>query len=186
MERMLQRYAIALALSIGWMLPFVHKAATLHVKPVVKDERARWGILLERIALGIMLGIPVAYVPNWRIALALVLGMIGIVTSWFAIRHLDKQWRLDAALNADHKLIQTGPYSFVRHPIYSAMFAMLLSVGLLLTHWWILFAGVLMFMAGTEIRVRAEERLLRSRFGEEFDAYTRRVPAYVPFVRAIT
>lgn len=180
---MLQRYAIALALSIGWMLPFVHKAATVRAKPVVKDESAKWGILLGRVALGVILGIPVAYVAKWRIAIALVLGMIGILTAWYATQHLDKQWRLDAALNADHKLIQSGPYSVVRHPIYSAMFAMLVSAGLLLTHWWVIFAGVLMFMAGTEIRVRAEERLLRSRFGEEFDAYARRVPAYVPFVR---
>jgi protein-S-isoprenylcysteine O-methyltransferase Ste14 len=38
-------------------------------------------------------------------------------------------------------------------------------------------------MAGTEIRVRSEDRLLASRFGEEFQAYRKTVKAYIPFIR---
>jgi protein-S-isoprenylcysteine O-methyltransferase Ste14 len=40
----------------------------------------------------------------------------------------------------------------------------------------------LLFIIGTEIRVRIEERLLASHFGEEFQAYKRSVPAYLPFL----
>jgi protein-S-isoprenylcysteine O-methyltransferase Ste14 len=61
--------------------------------------------------------------------------------------------------------------------------AMLVADCLLLTQWpWALVA-LAMYIAGTEIRVRSEDRLLASRFPEEFAAYRRRVPAYLPFVR---
>jgi protein-S-isoprenylcysteine O-methyltransferase Ste14 len=177
------RYAIAAALWIGWILPFVHKAAGPREKAVAQDPTARWGIILEAVSFGIMLGTPADYVPSWRIAIALLLGAAAILTTRFAILHLDKQWRLDAALNANHKLVQSGPYALVRHPIYAGMFVMLLAAGLLLARWPVLIASVVTFVIGTEIRVRAEEKLLKSRFGEAFDAYAGRVSAYVPFVR---
>ena len=50
--------------------------------------------------------------------------------------------------------------------------------------WWPMWiAGVVVFLAGTEIRVRAEDRLLEERFQELFRAYRDRVPAYIPFIR---
>ena len=99
------------------------------------------------------------------------------------VRHLHRQFRLDAELNADHQLIRAGPYAIVRHPIYAGMFAILLAVGCLVTRWPALIAAAAIYFGGTEIRVRTEEKLLRSRFGEEFDAWARHIWAYLPFVR---
>jgi len=45
-----------------------------------------------------------------------------------------------------------------------------------------LVAALIAFLAGTEIRVRAEERLLAERFRDSFVSYRSRVPAYIPFV----
>jgi len=177
------RYALAAALWVGWMLPFLHKLAGPKQKAVVKDPTARWGIILEGIAYGIVWGVPAFEVPLWRIALALLFGAVGILTTRLAVRHLDKQWRFDAALNTNHLLVRTGPYAVVRHPIYTGMFAMLLAGGFLLSQWPALIAGVIIFVIGTEIRVRAEEKLLRSRFGEDFESYSSSVSAYVPYVR---
>jgi len=177
------RYAIAAALWIGWVLPFVHKFAGPREKAVVKDPNARWGIILQGVAYGIMWGVPAIGVPVWRIAIGLLFGAAGIVITRLAVRHLDKQWRFDAALIADHTLVRSGPYLLVRHPIYAGMFAMLLAAGLLLAQWPVLIAGIVIFIVGTEIRVRSEEKLLRSRFGEEFETYSRQASAYVPFIR---
>jgi protein-S-isoprenylcysteine O-methyltransferase Ste14 len=44
-------------------------------------------------------------------------------------------------------------------------------------------AGLIALLAGTEIRVRAEDRLLAERFQESFRAYRSRVSAYIPFLR---
>ena len=89
-------------------------------------------------------------------------------------------WR---GLYADHELIRTGPYAIVRHPVYASLFLMMLATGLLFARWPLLLLGIALYIAGTEIRIHAEEGLLRARFGEEFEEYRRKVPAYLPLVR---
>jgi protein-S-isoprenylcysteine O-methyltransferase Ste14 len=60
------------------------------------------------------------------------------------------------------------------------MFGMMLATGLITTQWIPLLGASVLFIAGTYIRVRSEERLLREAFGAEFEAYARRVPALIP------
>ena len=72
---------------------------------------------------------------------------------------------------------------WTRHPIYTSMLCILLGTGFMITPWRMLLVASLVFIVGMEIRVRVEDRLLASRFGEQFLAYRRSVPAYVPFLR---
>ena len=172
---------------IAWSLAFVkpQKRASGQ-KKAVRAPSSRWGIFL------VMLG----YACVWAFVrptgfekspASLIASMIfappSVVLVWMAVRHLDKQWRFEAALSEDHKLITTGPYRWLRNPIYASMLGMLLATGFAKTWWPLLVAGVIFFVIGTEIRVRAEERLLEQRFGEEFAQYKTQTPAYLPFLR---
>jgi protein-S-isoprenylcysteine O-methyltransferase Ste14 len=114
---------------------------------------------------------------------SMILAPLSAVLVWAATRHLGKQWRYEAALSEDHELIQTGPYRWLRHPIYTSMLLLLLAAGLAWTWWPMLLAALVFFVVGTEIRVRAEDRLLAGRFQESFGAYRSRVRAYIPFIR---
>jgi protein-S-isoprenylcysteine O-methyltransferase Ste14 len=116
-----------------------------------------------------------------RAAMALV--PLSVIFGSAAVRQLGKQWRVPAALIGDHELIQRGPYGVVRHPVYLSFFGMTLAGAFIATGWRVTGIAAGLFVAGTEIRVRAEERLLEERFGEEFARYRARVPAYLPFVR---
>jgi protein-S-isoprenylcysteine O-methyltransferase Ste14 len=183
-----------LALTAAWViwgLPFVlqrWRSRSNRRDPHARiDPRARWGILLEMVGFGVVyVHGPVGWtasVEPWRVAVGALFGAIGIALAWNAVGHLGKQWRFDAGLNADHELIQAGVYKFVRHPIYASMLSMLcLVVAWLgtLPGWPI---GVAFYLAGTEIRVRIEDRLLRERFGDRFTAWQNTVAAYIPFVR---
>jgi len=180
---MATRNLIAAGLWIVWLLPFALRSAGPRKKAVVKDTGARWGAILEGLACLITWKFTDPQAAIWRIVPGVVFGLAGVAAAWLGVSHLDKQWRFDAALNADHELVRRGPYAFVRHPIYAGLFAMLLSTGLLLARWEAVLAAIPIFLVGTEIRVRSEDRLLRSRFGTEFEAYSRRVSAYVPFIR---
>jgi protein-S-isoprenylcysteine O-methyltransferase Ste14 len=60
---------------------------------------------------------------------------------------------------------------------------MVLATGFCWTWWPMFLAAVVVFLAGTEIRVRSEDKLLAARFGETFAAYRDKVPAFVPFLR---
>lgn len=114
---------------------------------------------------------------------ALFFGAIGVWLMWTAVTHLGPQFRIQAGLYEDHQLVRSGPYALVRHPIYASLLALTLATGILLASWQWALAGLALSVAGNEIRVRAEDRLLEGRFGEEFRQHRRKVWAYVPFVR---
>jgi protein-S-isoprenylcysteine O-methyltransferase Ste14 len=63
------------------------------------------------------------------------------------------------------------------------MLCLLLGTGFMVTPLWLLLLAVLVFLVGTEIRVRVEDRLLSSCFAERFREYERSVSAYIPFLR---
>jgi protein-S-isoprenylcysteine O-methyltransferase Ste14 len=118
-----------------------------------------------------------------EILMALLTMAISTFSVWIslaAVRTLGKQWSYQARLVEGHKLIVAGPYRLVRHPIYTGMFGKLLATGLAISHWIALLPAVLIFAVGTAIRIRSEEKLLRGAFGDDFEAYTRYIPAVFP------
>jgi protein-S-isoprenylcysteine O-methyltransferase Ste14 len=172
---------------VAWSLAFVKaRKKAAGQKRVVTAPASRWGIVLEMVGFALVWAYvrPLGFDKSAAILIAsMVLGPPSVALAWAATRHLGKQWRYEAALSEDHELIQTGPYRWVRHPIYASMLGMLLATGAAWS-WWPMFAGALVvFLVGTEIRVRAEDRLLAERFQDAFAEYRSRVKAYVPFIR---
>lgn len=172
---------------IAWTLAFVKpRKRAAGAKKNVSAPVSRWGIFLVMLGYACIWAFvrPVGFEKS---AASLIASMMiappSVVLVWMAARHLDKQWRFEAALSEDHRLITTGPYRWLRNPIYASMLGMLLATGFAKTWWPLLVAGVIFFLIGTEIRVRAEERLLASRFGDEFEKYKATTPAYLPFMR---
>lgn len=100
-----------------------------------------------------------------------------------ALHDLGRHWRIQAVITDDHELITTGAYSVVRHPVYLALLGML--AGTLLTTGTplVTLVALPLYLAGTEIRVRAEDGLLQASFPESFPAYAARVRGYLPFLR---
>lgn len=70
----------------------------------------------------------------------------------------------------------------VRNPIYTSMLLVLCAVAVVVTGWKLFLTALALFIVGTEIRVRTEEKLLAAHFGEEFQNYKKKVPAYIPFL----
>jgi protein-S-isoprenylcysteine O-methyltransferase Ste14 len=141
---------------------------------------------LEVLAIAVALAfrLPPGHPPGpARILASMVAGLIAAVLSWTSVKHLGKQFRVNAGLYEDHELVRSGPYAIVRHPIYASLLAILLSTILLLTPGRWAVVSLALFAMGTEIRVRTEDKLLAARFGRAFAEYRRKVPAYVPFVR---
>lgn len=170
-----------------WIYPYLFRAPKIQKRPSITSAGPSWaGFLLEVVGIFIvsLFRVPGGVRNSIAAMLAAVaLGALADVLMWTAVKHLGRQFRIQAGLYQDHQLVRSGPYSLVRHPIYASLLCMTLATGLLFAPWRWTAAGLALFVAGTEIRVRTEDRLLSSRFGAEFDAYRKQVPAYVPFLR---
>lgn len=151
------------------------------------------GVAVQGVSFGIVWGVhrekftPIVSGNELRELVSIVASVLAVLAAigsvWLittAVKTLGKEWSLTARLVEGHKLATTGPYAFVRHPIYTGMLGMLMATGLAVSHWPALLAAVVIFFIGTIIRVRSEEKLLREAFGEQFENYARRVPAIVP------
>jgi|SRR5580658_264382 protein-S-isoprenylcysteine O-methyltransferase Ste14 len=174
------------AMWVLWLYPFMRKRFTgPRRSSVVMAHSGNWGLALESAGiLSAWVWLPNTPVPGpARILPSMLMAPVAAVFGWLAVRHLGKQLRILAGLYADHELIRTGPYAVVRHPVYASLFLMMLATGLLFARWPMLLLSIALYIAGTEIRIHAEEGLLRARFGEEFEEYRRQVPAYLPFLR---
>jgi protein-S-isoprenylcysteine O-methyltransferase Ste14 len=157
-----------------------------------RDRRSLAGIGLQMLAFALVWFQPPhkAFLPP----VAILSGAVGIIVSVFtvglalasgwlaaaAVRTLGKQWTYAARLVTDHELVTSGPYAFVRNPIYTSMLGMLIATGLATEHFIALLIALVLFSVGLVIRVRSEEKLLRSAFGAKFDDYSKKVPAVIP------
>jgi protein-S-isoprenylcysteine O-methyltransferase Ste14 len=151
--------------------------------------RSILGIALQSLgcaAAGIGLVKPV--LPWWApfslvsTVLVVLLGGTAIALFLSAAATMGKNWSLVARTRSDHELIRTGPFAIVRHPIYLALLLYLISIAAALGHWQQLLLAIPLYLAGTLIRVRDEEALLRAKFGEEHARYAREVPALIPLI----
>jgi protein-S-isoprenylcysteine O-methyltransferase Ste14 len=110
-----------------------------------------------------------------------VLAGPALVGSSWAFRHLGHNL-LPGTPNADRALVTTGPYRWVRHPLYSAWVVLLTGYSLMTSSWAVAVTG----LAATVIVVRrtpAEEQGLQARFGDAYSEYAARTGRFLPRLR---
>ena len=176
---------------LGFFVFFFSQAKPARGGETKRAPASMFGILFQMLAYAAVWMLqrrpPAAGAPlsAAEIALDLLAPVLSTASAWMglsAVRTLGRQWSYTARLVQDHKLVTEGPYRLVRHPIYTAMLGKLIAANFAFGHWIGLPIAGGIFVIGTMIRVRSEERLLREAFGPEFEAYARRVPALIPFV----
>jgi protein-S-isoprenylcysteine O-methyltransferase Ste14 len=120
-----------------------------------------------------------------RTALTLVIGttvcVLGLLVCIWARRTLAGNWSSDVTFKQDHELIRTGPYRFVRHPIYTGLLAMCLGTAIEAGNLrcWI---ALLLMGIGFWIKLSQEERLMLRHFPEAYPLYKKQVKAIVPWI----
>jgi len=127
-----------------------------------------------------MNGLVVPHADSIRILGAAICAYGLFVTIW-ARRTLAGNWSSDVTFKQGHESIRTGPYRFVRHPIYTGLLIMSLGTAIEIgqLHCWL---SLVVTAAGFWIKLKQEERLLLRHFPNEYPAYQKEVKALVPFV----
>ncbi len=141
------------------------------------------GAALEFLALFLLPAFPLEQITPLRALLCLLAAPLASYGAWAAVCSLGPQGQAQTGLRPRHRLVTRGPYRVVRHPLYASFFCLFLSTGFLVTSTAAFAALTVLFLAGTELRVREEEAVLAEAFGERFLAYRQRVKAYLPLLR---
>lgn len=118
------------------------------------------------------------HAPALRLT-GLILLVAGVLFALWARFTLGGEWSGVPGVKAEHRLITTGPYRLVRHPIYTALLTMLCGTWLTGTPgrflFWTLAAGVLF-----SLRVFKEDELMAAQFGTSFQEWRQHTPALIP------
>ncbi|WP_404712107.1 methyltransferase family protein [Sphingomonas sp. MMS24-J13] len=134
------------------------------------ESRFRWHVLWT-----------VSGIFGW---LLVALVVLGFGFAWWARIHLGPLWSGGIVRREGHRIVDTGPYALVRHPIYTGLmtsafaFAVIKATPLALL-------GACLITLGFALKARIEERFLAAELGEaDYAAYRARVPMLVPFATA--
>lgn len=179
-----------------WLLWFAYWGiSALRVKPAARVESrgSRWGrhVLLLVLAVLLLRGLAwfngtflnERFMPSqdWIEWLGFGLTVIGLAFTCWARVVLGQNWSAIVQLKQNHELIVRGPYSFVRHPIYTGLLLAYFGTGLAIGEWRVLIGLVIMAIAFWR-KLRLEERWLCELFGDQYRGYMQRVKALVPWV----
>jgi protein-S-isoprenylcysteine O-methyltransferase Ste14 len=155
------------------------------------------GLLFLRAALGIVfyaalaawmfwprssnwMYLPIPMMLRWTAA-GLLLPTLGFFAASF--HALGANYRGGVGLYAAHSLVTTGPYHYIRHPIYVAFIAIMGLVLLLSANWVLGLSGLLLVASIAVVRIPVEERQLHEHFGTAWEAYCTRTGSIFPRIR---
>jgi protein-S-isoprenylcysteine O-methyltransferase Ste14 len=181
-------FTIAWAALLGyWLWSSRSIKASARTEPVVTQLLAYW---LPLTLAFFLLGpgewfegswLAERFVPKvlWVKEIGLALAISGVALACWARHVLGRNWSSVVQLKRGHELIDSGPYSMVRHPIYSGLLLAFVGTALKVGDWRGLLA-VAIVLASFWRKLRLEELWLAQEFGEAYSAYARRTKALVP------
>jgi protein-S-isoprenylcysteine O-methyltransferase Ste14 len=175
---------------ILWAIFFIYWSFESRNAAPTKSSESWWSSQFHQLLLGAALlmlilpdipGLAGRFVPisPLFVVLGLTTQASFLLLAVWARRHLGRNWSAEVRIAVDHQLVRTGPYRFLRHPIYTAMLGMFAGTAITSGQYHALVA-VLVMAAAYWRKIRLEEQVLEKTFGADFDAYRRATWALVP------
>jgi len=127
---------------------------------------------------------PLYHLGSTGVYVLAALTLAGTLFTWWARIHLGRFWSNAITRKEGHRVIDTGPYGLVRHPIYTGLIGAMLATGLAVATVSAML-GVFGIAFGLWQKARMEEGFLSTELGADaYEPYRRRVPMLVPFLPA--
>lgn len=108
--------------------------------------------------------------------------LAGMVLRGYAIIYLGRFFTTNVAIAADHRVIDTGPYRWIRHPSYTGGLLLILGYGLCFQNWASLVLVFVPCCAVTLWRIQIEEAALTGALGQAYEGYRRRTKRLIPLI----
>jgi len=192
-------FDLELVAKIIWLL-FIVAWGVIRYKPNVKSRKVAISVvsrtLKERFSM-IVSSVGLGYIPLvWiftdfldgfdytqnTMLLVIGSGLLLVSLRLFRLTHkaLGKMWSHSLDLREDHKLVTSGIYEKVRHPMYTAFWVWAIGAAFLLPNWIAGFSGLVGFGILFFLRVGQEEKMMKAEFGDEYIAYMKSTKKVFP------
>lgn len=181
----------ALLIGLAWAVFIIYWiVSAFNTKRYVRRSYALWWVRAIFVVVVILaLQIPGFKAFSFSIAqmsvnpvlgtLGVLFAVLGIGFAVWARVHLGRNWGMPMTLKENPELITTGPYAYVRHPIYTGILLAILGSGLVSLFWLVIFvfAGAYFIYSA-----RTEEKIMLNEFPDQYPAYMKRTKMLIPFV----
>ena len=166
------------------ILGFSRRSSGTTVSKDAHSLRILWAVIGVCIYFGIRAHWrwPQAVLPPWSVPIGVALFICGTVLRWYSIIHLGRFFTVDVSIAADHKLIDSGPYRFVRHPSYTGALLAFIGFSMVLRNWAAVLVISLPIALAFLYRIKVEERALVEALGDRYRDYMTRTKRLIPFV----
>jgi protein-S-isoprenylcysteine O-methyltransferase Ste14 len=154
-------------------------------------DHGSYGLIVALLFIGLTLDftlssrLPQAAIPGRRDLIffsGIGLMLAGVAFRWWAIETLGTFFTFDVAIQSSQKVVDRGPYRYIRHPSYSGALMTQLGIGLALGNWVGLLALLVCMAIAYSYRIIVEERALLTALGEPYHEYMRRTRRIIPFL----
>lgn len=182
----------AMVVCTVWGLSEIALGRILHSKKDTANAqdksslRILWLTIAPSLTAGIYLGVKgVGFVAEGSFVISvagLMLIILGLVIRWWAILTLKHRFTTDVSIQKDHALVTTGVYRAIRHPAYAASILSFLGLGMTFSNWLSVVVIVVPITAAFLYRIRVEEAVLNSHFGDTWRDYCRATRRLIPWV----
>ena len=180
-----------LVLAAIYGLSELYLALTRHsrTQAISRDRRSLmllWAIIIVSLWLGIQMVwlLPGATVPYPRgfYLFGFLMFLGGLILRWYSIGYLGRYFTVDVSISAEHKVVDSGPYRYIRHPTYTGALLAFLGLGFCFGNWLSILFMTVPIIAAFLWRIRIEESALTDALGEDYRAYAQRTKRLIPFV----
>jgi protein-S-isoprenylcysteine O-methyltransferase Ste14 len=179
--------AIDIVIGAGWVVFWIYWLAA---SAGVKAGRTRWTrfagfrvaiilIVLLLLRLGVFKAQAVTRDP-WLQVIGLVIFLLGLALAVWARVYIGRNWGMPMSEKADPELVTTGPYSTVRHPIYSGIILAMIGTTVAVSLYWLV--AVVLLGAYFIYSAVMEERYMAGRFPDTYPKYKQSTKMLIPFI----
>ena len=159
-------------------------------KAMLREEGLAYTLLASLWALAILLPIVHMFsrwlsfadynLPTWVGWIGIAIFAIALWLLWRSHADLGQNWRMTTEIREGHKLVTSGIFRYIRHPMYSAHWLWGIAQVLLIHNWIAGLASVFILLPMYLMRVRREEQMMLEKFGEEYRSYMKQTGRIIP------
>jgi protein-S-isoprenylcysteine O-methyltransferase Ste14 len=181
-------HIIAALIGVIWLLFWLY---WLLAATTMKRGRSRWGrfagvrvvlivLIIVLFRLGVVKDHDYLTTNPWLEGVGFAIFLLGLALAVWARVYIGRNWGMPMTEKAEPELVKTGPYSRVRHPIYSGMLIAFIGTAIALGVLWFIVAAIL---GGYFIySAFMEERYLTKEFPDAYPEYKRSTKMLIPYV----